>query len=146
MSCTNFWNRSDFRGKKANDPFFIHDGIWCKISFRAALKNHLYLNMKRHLLKSKIMNLVVTESDLEYEGSLGIPKELMEKVDLWQGEKILVANKENGNRFETYAIPTENGEVILNGAAARLGKKGDRLIVIAFTESDVPVIPKKAIL
>jgi len=92
------------------------------------------------------MNLVVTQSDLEYEGSLGIPKELMEKVDLWAGEKILVANKKNGNRFETYAIPTENGEVILNGAAAHLGKPGDRLIIISFAESETPIEPKKVIL
>lgn len=104
------------------------------------------MSMKRHLLKSKIMNLVVTLSDLEYEGSLGIPKEIMKQADLWHGEKILVANKENGKRFETYAIESEDDEVILNGAAAHLGKPGDRLIIMAFAESETPIVAKKVIL
>jgi aspartate 1-decarboxylase len=102
--------------------------------------------MKRYLLKSKIMNLRVTMSDLEYEGSLAIPKEIMQQADLWNGEKILVANKENGKRFETYAIEAEGNEVILNGAAAHLGNPGDRLIIMAFAESETPLVPKKVIL
>lgn len=100
--------------------------------------------MFRSLLKSKIMNLKIDKSDLEYEGSLAIPKEIMEKVGLWNGEKILVSNKENGNRFETYAI--EGEETVLNGAAAHLGKVGDRLIIMAFTLSEKEIIPKKVIL
>lgn len=92
------------------------------------------------------MNLVVTHSDLEYEGSLAIPKDIMEKANLWSGEKILVANKENGNRFETYAIESQKDEVILNGAAAHLGTAGDRLIIMAFTMSEQKIVPKKVIL
>ncbi len=102
--------------------------------------------MKRFLLKSKIMNLVITKSDLEYEGSLALPKDIMSKADLWSGEKILVANKENGKRFETYVIEGKGDEVILNGAAAHLGKIGDRLIIMAFTESNSPITPKKVII
>lgn len=91
------------------------------------------------------MNLRVTHSDLEYEGSLVIPKKIMEKTDLWNFEKILVANKENGERFETYAIEGDNNDVILNGAAAHLGNIGDRLIVMAFSESEEELVPKKVI-
>lgn len=102
--------------------------------------------MQRFLLKSKIMNLVVTHSHLEYEGSLAIPKDIMQKAGLWSGEKIVVANKENGNRFETYVIPSKKNEVIINGAAAHLGKKGDRLIIMAFTLSKKEILPKKVLL
>ena len=92
------------------------------------------------------MNLVVTRSELEYEGSLAIPKHIMEKADILPYEKILVANKANGKRFETYAIPSEKNEVILNGAAAHLGKIGDRLIIMAFALSEKEILPKKVFL
>ena len=91
-----------------------------------------------HVLKSKIHRAQVTAGDVNYEGSLGIARDLMDKVGLLPYEKILCGNMANGERFETYAIPAEpgSGQVILNGATARLGKPGDRLTIMSFTEVD----------
>jgi len=95
-----------------------------------------------HLLKSKIHRATVTAGNVNYEGSLTISSDLMDEVGLVPYEKILCSNMANGNRFETYAIPGDPGagEIILNGAAAHLGKKGDRLTIMSFTE-----VPKKKI-
>ncbi len=84
-------------------------------------------------LKSKIHMARVTETVLEYDGSITLSKSLCEKAGLSEGEMVLVANFENGERFETYVIVTEQeGVVGLNGPAAKLGKIGDRLIVMAY--------------
>ena len=90
--------------------------------------------MTIEVLKSKIHRVTVTEADLDYEGSLTLDPDDMEAVGLVPYEKILCADVENGNRFETYAIPGRRGSGVccLNGAAARKGKVGDRLIVMAF--------------
>jgi aspartate 1-decarboxylase len=92
--------------------------------------------MRCSLLRAKIQNARVTASNLEYDGSLTIDRDVMDAVKLVPYEKILVANLENGNRFETYAIPGESGTgmICLNGAAAYMGKIGDRLIIMAFTD------------
>lgn len=76
----------------------------------------------------------VTESELEYEGSLSIDPDLMEAVRINPYEKILVANVDNGERFETYAIVGKRGSGVigLNGATTHKGKIGDRLIVFTF--------------
>lgn len=86
------------------------------------------------LLKSKLHRIRVTEANLDYEGSLTLDPDDMEAVGIRQWEKILCADVENGNRFETYAIAGERGSAVccLNGAAAHQGKVGDRLIVMAF--------------
>ena len=86
------------------------------------------------LLKSKLHHARVTEADADYEGSLTIDADLMAAVKIAPYEKILVANVENGNRFETYAIPgpAGSGVIGLNGATVHLGAVGDRLIVFAF--------------
>ncbi len=86
------------------------------------------------LLKSKLHRIKVTEADLDYEGSLTLDPDYMEAVGLRQWEKILCADVDNGNRFETYAIAGKRGSGVccLNGAAAHKGKVGDRLIVMAF--------------
>ncbi len=91
-----------------------------------------------HLLKSKIHRAQVTGGNLEYEGSLTIDRDLMEKVGFLPYERILCSNMSNGQRFETYAIPGERGSgaIILNGAASLLGKPGDRLTIMTFTEVD----------
>ena len=90
------------------------------------------------LLKSKIHRAYVTAASLDYEGSLTIDRGFMEKVGLFPYEKILCSNLANGARFETYAIPGEpaSGQIILNGAAAHLGKPGDRITIMSFTEID----------
>jgi aspartate 1-decarboxylase len=86
------------------------------------------------LLKSKLHRIKVTEANLDYEGSLTLDPDDMQAVGIRQWEKILCANVENGNRFETYAIAGKRGSNVccLNGAAAHQGKVGDRLIVMAF--------------
>ena len=88
------------------------------------------------LLKAKLHRIRVTEANLDYEGSLTLDPDDMEAVGIVPYEKILVADLENGSRFETYAIAGRRGSRVccLNGAAARLGKVGDRLIVMCFAE------------
>ena len=90
------------------------------------------------LLKSKLHRIRVTEANLDYEGSLTLDPDDMEAVGIVQYEKILCADVENGNRFETYAIAGRCGSHVccLNGAAAHQGRVGDRLIVMAFAQMD----------
>lgn len=89
-----------------------------------------------HVLKSKIHRAQVTGASLDYEGSLTIAEDLMEKVGLVPFERILCSNMANGQRFETYAIVGKagTGVIELNGATAHLGKTGDRLTIMSFTE------------
>ena len=86
------------------------------------------------LLRAKLHRIRVTEACLDYTGSLTVDLDLMEAAGIFPHEKILCANVENGERFETYAIsgPRGSGVCCLNGAAAHKGKVGDRLIVMAF--------------
>ena len=90
--------------------------------------------MQISILKSKIHRAAVTGASLNYEGSLTIDIELMQRVGLLPDEKLLCSNMANGARFETYAIPGEPGSrsIVLNGATAHLGKKGDRLTIMNF--------------
>ena len=90
--------------------------------------------MEIEVLKAKLHRIRVTEACLDYEGSLTLDPDDMEAVGTLPYEKILCADVENGSRFETYAIAGARGSGVccLNGAAARLGKVGDRLIVMAF--------------
>jgi aspartate 1-decarboxylase len=87
-----------------------------------------------HLLKSKIHRAVVTGGNVDYEGSLTISRDLADQVGLLEYERILVGNMGNGNRFETYVIYGEAaaGAIILNGATAHLGQKGDRLTIMSY--------------
>jgi aspartate 1-decarboxylase len=91
--------------------------------------------MHVHLLKSKIHRAQVTAASLEYEGSLTIAIDLMEKAGLVPYERVLCSNLANGERFETYLIPGPpgSGHIILNGATAHLGKVGDRLTIMSYT-------------
>jgi aspartate 1-decarboxylase len=88
------------------------------------------------VLKSKLHRIRVTEANLDYEGSLTLDPDDMEAVGIVPYEKILCADVENGNRFETYALAGRRGSGVccLNGAAAHKGKVGDRLIVMAFAQ------------
>ena len=94
--------------------------------------------MQIHLLKSKIHRAQVTASSVDYEGSLTIAADLMERVGFLPFERILCSNLANGQRFETYAIQGERGSgaIILNGATSHCGKIGDRLTIMSFTEVD----------
>lgn len=91
-----------------------------------------------HLLKSKIHRAAVTAASLDYEGSLTIDSDLMELAGLFPNERILCSNLANGARWETYAIkgPPGSGAIELNGAVAHLGKAGDRLTIMSFSEVD----------
>ena len=86
------------------------------------------------LLRAKLHRIHVTEACLDYMGSLTVDQDLMDAAGLYEHEKILCADVENGNRFETYVIAGRRGSGVccLNGAAAHQGKVGDRLIVMAF--------------
>ena len=88
----------------------------------------------RVMLKSKLHRARVTDANLHYEGSLTIDSSLMKAADILPYEQIEVYNVTNGARFTTYAIPGEpgNGDICLNGAAARLGARGDVLIVASY--------------
>ena len=90
--------------------------------------------MNRTLLKSKIHRAKVTDANLDYEGSLSIDPELMRQADILPYEKVDVVNINNGQRFTTYAISGKqgSGEIILNGAAARLGSINDLIIIISY--------------
>ncbi|UCG79222.1 MAG: aspartate 1-decarboxylase [Nitrospirota bacterium] len=86
----------------------------------------------RKMLKSKLHRACVTEANLDYEGSCTVDEGLMELADIAPNEMVLISNINNGERFETYVIPGEkgSGKVCLNGAAARKGLVGDRIIII----------------
>jgi len=88
----------------------------------------------REMLKSKIHSATLTETELEYEGSVTIDRALMEAADLAPFEKVLVANLSNGDRLETYVIEGKpgSGTICLNGAAARRAQSGDRIIIMSF--------------
>ncbi|MBQ6140958.1 MAG: aspartate 1-decarboxylase [Kiritimatiellae bacterium] len=88
------------------------------------------------VLKSKLHRIRVSEACLDYEGSLTIDADYMDAVGIVPYERILCADVENGNRFETYAISGARGSRVccLNGAAAHKGSVGDRLIVMAFAQ------------
>ena len=92
----------------------------------------------RKMLRAKIHRATVTHADINYEGSVTIPPDLMEAADLYEFEAVNIWNVSNGNRLETYAIRGEEGSsaICINGAAARLAGPGDLVIIAAF--SDIP--------
>jgi aspartate 1-decarboxylase len=94
--------------------------------------------MQLNLLKSKIHRAEVTDTSLNYEGSLAIDAEFMNLVGLRSYERILVGNLNNGGRFETCAIaaPAGSKTISLNGATAYLGKRGDLLTIMGFAVVD----------
>lgn len=88
----------------------------------------------RTMLKSKIHRARVTETNINYEGSVTIDQKLMAAADILPFEQVEVLNLNNGTRFASYAIEgkRDSGEICLNGAAARLGLKGDIIILLAY--------------
>jgi aspartate 1-decarboxylase len=92
----------------------------------------------RTMLKSKIHRAVVTEANLEYEGSITIDTELMAAADLLPYEQVCIYDCTNGNRLSTYVIPGEpgSGEICINGAAAHLVKPLDRVIIASYVQAD----------
>jgi len=90
--------------------------------------------MLETVLKGKLHRLTVTETNLDYEGSIEIDARLLEAAGIRPYELVMVANFTNGQRLWTYAIPHEKGQVRLNGGAARMGLKGDIVTVMAFAQ------------
>jgi aspartate 1-decarboxylase len=98
----------------------------------------------REVMCSKIHKATVTDANLTYIGSITIDVELMEKADLWPGQKVSVVSNTSGARLETYVIVGERhtGTITINGAAAHLIKKGEEVIIIGYTFTDRPIQPK----
>jgi len=84
------------------------------------------------MLRAKIHKATVTESNLSYEGSLTLDREIIKKAGILPYEQIMVSNLNNGERFETYVIPGKKGEVCLNGPTARKGVVGDKVIIFCY--------------
>ncbi|MFB2876487.1 aspartate 1-decarboxylase [Floridanema aerugineum] len=92
--------------------------------------------MQRSLLLAKIHNCTLTDANINYMGSISIDKTLLDAAGILPYEQVQVVNIANGERFITYAItaPANSGAIELNGAAARLGVKGDRLIIMTYAQ------------
>jgi len=92
--------------------------------------------MQRFMLKSKIHGATITGTELDYEGSVTVDQNLLEKADILPGEQVHVLNINNGQRFITYTIaaPRDSGTILLNGPAARLGTVGDKVIIISYCQ------------
>jgi len=90
--------------------------------------------MLRRFLNAKIRDIRLTGARLDYEGSIRIDEDYLEKAGIIPGEEVQVLNVETGERFTTYAIsgPRGSGVVELNGPAAHLGKTGDRIMVLSY--------------
>jgi aspartate 1-decarboxylase len=92
--------------------------------------------MQRTMMKSKIHRATVTGANVDYVGSITLDRELMALADIREFEQVAVLDIDNGTRLETYAMEGGPGDVILNGAAARLVQPGDRVIVISYAAYD----------
>lgn len=100
--------------------------------------------MLTKLLKAKIHRAAVTFTDVNYHGSITIDANLLKASGLLVNEAVIVADCENGNRFETYVIPGEKGSgmIGINGAAARLTQVGHRVIIMSFVHATAAEIEK----
>lgn len=108
----------------------IHHSAFIIHHFLAPLK------MQRTLLLAKIHSCTLTAANLNYVGSISIDRALLDAAEILPYEQVQVVNVANGERFITYAIaaPANSGAIELNGAAARLGVPGDRLIVMTYAQ------------
>lgn len=90
------------------------------------------------VVKSKLHRVTVTEANLNYIGSITIDEDLMDAVNLIEGEKVQIVNNNNGERLETYVIKGERGSgaICLNGAAARKVQPGDIVIIMSYAQMD----------
>jgi len=98
----------------------------------------------RWMLRGKIHRATVTQTRVDYEGSITVDVALLEKAGIWVGEMVYIANVTNGARFETYAMEGErdSGIIALNGAAAHLCNVGDKIIIMGFELTDEPIKAK----
>ncbi|OGW38528.1 MAG: aspartate 1-decarboxylase [Nitrospirae bacterium RBG_13_39_12] len=89
--------------------------------------------MLRCILRTKIHIATVTESNLSYEGSITIDEAILKKAGILPYEQVMISNLNNGERFETYVIPGNRGEICLNGPTARKGVVGDKIIIFCYS-------------
>jgi aspartate 1-decarboxylase len=94
--------------------------------------------VQRIMLRSKIHRATLTGTELDYEGSIAIDRTLMEAADFLPGEQVHVLNLSNATRLITYVIeaPAGSGTMMLNGPAARLGVKGDQVVILSYCTAD----------
>ena len=97
--------------------------------------------MRRRMLNGKIHRARVTDADLNYVGSISIDPILLKSADIIPHEQVSVYNLMNGARFETYAIEGTEGQICLNGAAARLAQVGDLVIIASYVDVEDHEIP-----
>ncbi len=91
--------------------------------------------MLRQMLRSKLHRATVTDASLEYDGSLTVDEHLLEAAGILPYEQVMVSNLNNGERFETYVIPSGkpgSGVVCLNGPTARKGVIGDQIVIFCY--------------
>lgn len=100
--------------------------------------------MLRELLQCKIHKATVTHADVAYIGSITIDQDLLDRIDLWPGQKVTVVSNTSANRLETYVIAGARGTGVIgvNGAAALLIKKGEEVIIFSYALSDRAITPK----
>ena len=98
----------------------------------------------REQLKSKIHRAIVTDANVDYEGNITIPADLMAAVDIWEREKVLVASITSGARLETYVQkgPEGSGQITINGGAALRIKAGERISILCFALAETPVLSR----
>ena len=101
----------------------------------------------RWLLRSKIHKATVTESRLDYIGSITIDEDLIKKAGFWQGAKVLVASNTTGRRLETYVMAGKKGSgtICMNGAASHLIQVGEEIIVMGFELTNKPLKAKNVL-
>ena len=94
------------------------------------------------MLKAKIHRAVVTQAELDYVGSITVDQQLLEESGILEYEKVQIVDVNNGERFETYTIAGERGSgiICLNGAAARMFQRNDKIIIMAYAQ----VTPEEA--
>ncbi len=95
-------------------------------------------------MRSKIHKAVITEANLDYIGSITIDADLLNRVGLWEDEKVLVVSNTSGARLETYVIvgESDSGVICMNGAAAHLVTAGEEVIIMGFELTDKQIQPQ----
>ena len=108
------------------------------------LRESCGMGVMRWMLRSKIHRATVTQTRLDYEGSITVDEDLLDRCGIWVGEKVTIADVDNGSRFETYTLPGERGSgvIAINGAAAHLCNEGDKVIIMAYELVDEPIHAK----
>lgn len=96
------------------------------------------------MLGGKIHSATLTETRLDYEGSCAVDRDLLDAAGIAVYERVHIYNINNGNRLDTYAIPAKrgSGKIGLNGAAARLGQAGDKVIIASYVQISDEELPK----